>query len=735
MITEASPYSTTISEDFEIAEFGIKESNMSHIIDIVENRLYSNKPLAVIREYSTNALDANRMAGRSNLPVKITLPSRFDQTFKVRDYGSGLTHKEMVNIFISYGESTKRGSNVGVGQMGIGSKAGLSYGGNFLVVSYMNGTKTVYNCVKDSPRNKLITLTTDTTTEPDGLEIVISVKSEDTNYFIDYAKNFFKYWPKGSFEIEGFTETDYTNLVDFATVLSGTGWRITKSTGDSYYNRRSNGSKAIMGCISYPINWDNVKWGKFFETNNRGGLHGNSHNFITESEFIFDFNIGDIKMSPSRESLEYIEKTNDAILARVEVVLNEIAVECQKRMDTATSLWQAKKMYYEIFDQLSSSLHRLKGVIKLTYKGISITNEIIDGFAGTQGTVSVPAVSYLGFNGGDPYMKTYTKRNSIFRCQPINVYNYNSISCKTSAMILLVDQKKAVYVQKALKYLEETKNCTTFYVFEFADDVERDTIFTNVLHNDVPFTKYSDISDAVKKTILRNSSSGVVSTTPRDTNMRNIRFLDTVNSRSYYGYGSRSDWSATDKDMSEGGVYVEMESGTPKNATNIYDRINFIRDHIDKNFKVLYGINQKVMEGKAFELNKSKWTDFDTYYKAEIAKYLQGNADLELYAAYKSLADREVNVFSVTSYFSAWLSKTYKKGDLAELAKFHNVKFEPLMGVLTEYITVTDANKAKVKALFDSLETEYSLIGILNQGFHNLDIDNKEKIKKYLDKV
>ena len=48
-----------------------------------------------------------------------------------------------------YGESTKRGTNEQIGQLGLGSKSAFAYGDNFIINSYVKGTKTTYNAFID----------------------------------------------------------------------------------------------------------------------------------------------------------------------------------------------------------------------------------------------------------------------------------------------------------------------------------------------------------------------------------------------------------------------------------------------------------------------------------------------------------------------------------------------------------------------------------------------------------
>ena len=91
--------------------FGLSAEGLPFIFNILRNSLYSNKELAVLREYSCNCFDAHVQAGKQDIPIKITLPSELDPTLRFRDYGVAMTHDEIKNIFTEYGVSTKRQSN------------------------------------------------------------------------------------------------------------------------------------------------------------------------------------------------------------------------------------------------------------------------------------------------------------------------------------------------------------------------------------------------------------------------------------------------------------------------------------------------------------------------------------------------------------------------------------------------------------------------------------------------
>ena len=69
--TDTSRYTTTITK---AADFGIEEEDLSHIMGILRSQIYTDKLLAVIREYSTNARDANIEAGHGSA-IDVILPT------------------------------------------------------------------------------------------------------------------------------------------------------------------------------------------------------------------------------------------------------------------------------------------------------------------------------------------------------------------------------------------------------------------------------------------------------------------------------------------------------------------------------------------------------------------------------------------------------------------------------------------------------------------------------------
>lgn len=120
MITSKSDIQTGGSGVEREAFFRINQDNISHILGILRNSMYSDKILAVCREYMCNAFDAHVASGIGDRPISVQTPSRLYPFFTVRDFGKGLDEEQVFGLFTSYGDSTKRESNEYVGMLGIG---------------------------------------------------------------------------------------------------------------------------------------------------------------------------------------------------------------------------------------------------------------------------------------------------------------------------------------------------------------------------------------------------------------------------------------------------------------------------------------------------------------------------------------------------------------------------------------------------------------------------------------
>jgi hypothetical protein len=339
MITKPHKNTVKQSQDFKSYSFGIKKEGLSHIFNVLRNQLYSDKVLAVIREYSCNAVDAHTEVGKDE-PILVTLPNQLSPYFKVRDYGRGLTEKEIGEIYAMYGESTKRGTNEQIGQLGLGSKSAFAYGDNFVINSFVKGRKTSYNAFIDSTQiGQISKMGWEKSKEKDGVEIVVPVKNDDFRAFREKALDLFTHFTIRP-EIKGADESNFYAEC-LPSVMSSDDWTI-RQNGDSY---------AVMGNIAYPLKSSSLDY----------EYRSTRYELLNEVGLTIYFKIGDLDISASREALQYTDETKKTITRKLDEILAEIPRKISETMKDCKNLWDAKCVYGDLFKHggIGSSLSRV----------------------------------------------------------------------------------------------------------------------------------------------------------------------------------------------------------------------------------------------------------------------------------------------------------------------------------------------------------------------------------------
>lgn len=150
---------------------------------ILSSTLYSDQILAVVREVICNAWDAHIDAGISDRPIEITLDN---YVLNIRDFGNGIPHDKIGEIYGTYGKSTKKDDKRSTGGFGLGCKSPFAYTDNFEVVSRSGGNSTVYRMSKSSPENggrPGIVPIVSIPTEESGITVSINIRPQDIHRF------------------------------------------------------------------------------------------------------------------------------------------------------------------------------------------------------------------------------------------------------------------------------------------------------------------------------------------------------------------------------------------------------------------------------------------------------------------------------------------------------------------------------------------------------------------------
>lgn len=348
------------------AEHTAKIKASPRAFHILSGALYSDKILAVVRELCCNASDAHVAAKNEQTPFELKLPSNWDNTFYVKDFGTGISEENIYEMYMTYFESTKTDSNDFIGQLGLGSKSPFSYGATFTVESRQNGIKKTYTCYKNAELMPAVTLMdTAITDEPNGLTVALAVKPDDVRKFVDSAK-FALMYVQVQPKVIGVTNFE-VYPVHYERELGNCKQRAR----NSIYN----GPRVVQGSVSYPVDLDIVK--EMLQ----------SKKDVSMLEYFKYMNIdvivgiGDVEVAPSREALSYDLRTSVAIYD----ILLEASVQfydaVQTEINNCDNLWNANLLFNHIRNNyVTGDSYRSKNLIdvyekkhgKFTYNGAEL---------------------------------------------------------------------------------------------------------------------------------------------------------------------------------------------------------------------------------------------------------------------------------------------------------------------------------------------------------------------------
>lgn len=332
---------------------------------ILSDSLYSDKVKAVVREISTNAYDAHVAAGCPDKPFYVQIPTKLDTTFAVRDYGTGLSHDDCFDLYTTYFRSDKTDSNDAVGCLGLGSKSPFAYTDQFLVESFYNGTHYTFSSYKGDTGEPVFSLLDEKPTdEPNGMRISMPVDPEDSGEFREEAETIYE-----TFNVRPNTSVPL-NFQNHQVLVEGSNWKIYKSGWKN---------TVIMGQVSYPIDTDQFE----YDTDAYKLLDGCNG-------FEINIDIGDLDITPSRESLSYNDRTKKNILSIVEDALSELSDIVKDSVAECETIWDARLKFISMFKKLdriasvSTSLNgiddwngiKLFGDSELGYSRFSVDTEV-----------------------------------------------------------------------------------------------------------------------------------------------------------------------------------------------------------------------------------------------------------------------------------------------------------------------------------------------------------------------
>lgn len=315
----------------EDVQMTLDSNSLAHLMTVLSN-LYSNKPLAVVREYSTNARDSHIEAGVDR-PIEISTPTDFMPFLKIRDYGVGMDAETIRNVYSRYGASTKRNTNLQNGMLGLGSKSALTYTTQFNITGVKDGIKTYVVVSRSADGSGVMKIISQAPTdEHNGVEISIPVSNRREIDNIVYS--FFRFWKPGTVHING-KEPAQVQGMQIGKFL------VTAEQQDY----------VVMGNVAYPVPHEH----RIFT----GDLY-------VRTGVVAYVEMGEVNFTPSRESLHLTDLTKETLKRLSKEFDAEARKHLTEKIAGAATHALALKEYQELKKSNLSSY--VRGV---TYKGLA----------------------------------------------------------------------------------------------------------------------------------------------------------------------------------------------------------------------------------------------------------------------------------------------------------------------------------------------------------------------------
>lgn len=296
---------------------------------IIFGQIYPDIIKAIVRELFANGWDSQKVAGNLDTPIDIHLPTTFEPYFSIRDYGVGMTPSIVEGIYSNVFESTKDGNNEEAGMFGMGSKTPLGYTDTFAVTSYVDGIFWAYSIyIASNGCPKLDLVATGETTEPNGVYVQLSVKSDDFETFKSYAERF-------ALNSGTAVNINRKRVINHrAATMQGENW--------SLLERSNNIESAMiqMGCILYKLDVNLL-------INNLSLGYSESSDFrrLVGHPIIVQFPIGTFDVTGSREDIIYNNESSQILYDAFTKVKSEMTSMFRSDMQNAESLTKALYLY------------------------------------------------------------------------------------------------------------------------------------------------------------------------------------------------------------------------------------------------------------------------------------------------------------------------------------------------------------------------------------------------------
>lgn len=299
------------SSDIESKSFEISSEHSLHIFRMLTD--YSDAIGSVVREITTNCFDAHRKADVDrDVVIKMNRESKLGGTsreIQFIDFGTGLSPKQVREVFTVLGESTKRDNNEAMGAFGIGAKSPFGYIRNkdlgaYKVDTYVDGIHYEYILYEEKEGPKMDKIHEEETDRTNGTVVTVPIADGDWYTFKRKVRSELAYFDNLQFKGDVDISDDYTIY-----------------RGENFvYRPDSNPYDKVHACfgkVAYPLDYNELDWNNGRDTRN----YNAPRKYGVPIALYFD--IGEIEVVPNREQIKYTDETVEVIQKRLEEAREE----------------------------------------------------------------------------------------------------------------------------------------------------------------------------------------------------------------------------------------------------------------------------------------------------------------------------------------------------------------------------------------------------------------------------
>ena len=700
-------------------EFKIKASAAS--FQILSSGLYSNKIRAICRELFCNAFDSHKEAGTTEIPFEVIIPTFMEPTFTIKDYGTGLSHEQVMTIYTTYFHSTKSDSDEYIGQLGLGSKSPFSYTNQFIVESRQNGKVNVYSMhINESGTPAVSLMGTSDTEEKNGLTIKISVKSGDFYKFVEEVNSTLTFFDPYPIVVGDHTRKEFEYLT------KREGWGIRNEKVSQY--GKGFIPQIVQGFVCYPI--DTQQLINYSSTTVNLTDEGKT---ILASPIDIFVPIGLVQVAPSREHLSYDKKTIENLIQYVNTIAKEISSSLVDIISNAPTLWDSRIIagtfmsYDSIYRKLYEKL--ISNVIEFDYQGKKISPY---GFNLTE---------LDDFTGMAIFAHKKSRNNLPLRRSietltfPAHLVNFSRNSVIAGKSVYLpLDNNVIICVNDA------GIGVSTFKQYIKDNMTVGDTVveLKKVIKKSEIDTKIEDFIDKIgidKTKVIKTSklvADGKIVSTQRgsgsvDRSRKPVFIMSSGNGRC-----SKDSWAREVVDMNAGGYYVKFHRGEwVSSHERLYLQSNlahFVKILINKKIigdnPVIVGFNS--IDYKKYSKNPN-WVDVQDV----IEDYIEKNklsiaidwsrheyaSKSYYFQSFRSYVKPISSLLPESHEINEFVSVTEKTDAVSysNLVKFDSISYSKHAGLKDEIIALTKANEITVD--LSVIYEKYPLLELYIRGY------------------